>query len=55
MKFAFITEKRWRVETEGSFNLPYGIRTIMVEKFWGIYLFNIIPLKIVQLDTEFYK
>lgn len=55
MKFAMITEKRWNVEIEGSFHVGYAIRTLKVEKFRGLYLFNIIPLRIVQLETEYYN
>ncbi len=55
MKFAFITEKRWNVESEGSFHVGYTKRSLKVEKFRGWYLFNIIPLRIVQLETEYYN
>lgn len=55
MRFAFITEKRWNVESEGSFHVGYAKRSLKVEKFRGWYLFNIIPLRIVQLETEYYN
>ena len=55
MKFALITEKRWNVETEGSFYVRYDFRTLKIEKFRGWYLFNIIPLRIVQFETEYYN
>ncbi len=54
MKFAIITERRWNVETEGTFHIAYGKRNFKIEKFRGWYLFNIIPLRIVQLETEYY-
>lgn len=55
MKFAIITEKRWNVETRGVYNQGLTLRGLKVEKYIGFYLFNLVPLYIKHLGTEYHS